>query len=168
MTKLKATSVFGNFRWNGECEVGESELERLAGLGLLQIMQRGPSSTAEKTLAGYVKRPEGFKRNSIPFSEENAKVVKDAFSTVTLEADEENALPELKVKFDITVEKYVPPTADPKFTEEKTIVGNHVSKGDLTEWAKAKGLGDVPEKPLEDKEFLAKVREVKKATLAAM
>lgn len=166
MIKLQTGSRFGQFQWTGECEVSQEAANRLAALGLLQIIQRSPSSAAEKLLAGYEKRPDKFKRDSIPFTEDNAESLRKQLSMVTLDADGD--LPELKIEVDVAVEQYIANIAESKFTEEKTIVGNHVTKNDLAEWAKAKGLGDVPEKPLEDKEFLAKVREVKKATLAAM
>lgn len=66
----------------------------LAVEGLTQILQRKPSSAWEKAEAGYEKRPDGFKRNSIAFSEESADKLVSGFSA---------ALPEgVKVEFSFT------------------------------------------------------------------
>ena len=68
--KANATSTFGNYRWTGETpELTQEQIQALIDLGFLWVMQRSPSSNAEKTLAGYEKRPEKFERKSIPFSE---------------------------------------------------------------------------------------------------
>lgn len=169
MTKLKTGSLFGNFKWTATTEVSESAIERLAELGLLQIMQRGPSSEAEKVLAGFKKRPEGFKRNSIQFTEDNGETLRKLLSKVTLDGDEVEELPELNFNLEVEVEQYVPTAVDPKFTEEKVIVKNHSEKGDLPEWALVNLKVEVlPATPIEDKEFLGKVREFKKAMLATM
>jgi hypothetical protein len=69
-------------------------LATLAVEGLTQILQRKPSSAWEKAEAGYEKRPDGFKRNSIPFSEASADKLITGF---------EAALPDgVKVEFSTT------------------------------------------------------------------
>lgn len=69
----------------------------LAVEGLTQILQRKPSSAWEKAEAGYEKRPDGFKRNSIAFSEESADKLVAGFS---------KALPE-GVKVDFSYSQHV-------------------------------------------------------------
>ena len=75
MPIVNAKSTFGNFKWIAKCEVSEVVRDILADLGFLWVMQRTPSSNAEKALAGYEKRPAGFKRSEIDFSDENAKTL---------------------------------------------------------------------------------------------
>lgn len=81
---IKTSSVFGNFKWEAEADVDPSQLHALAQKGLLQDLQRSPSTAAEKSMAGYDKRPKGFERNSIGYSDARADVLATALSVIDL------------------------------------------------------------------------------------
>src|SRR5215475_14095992 len=73
-SRMKITTPntnFGFFGWKASAEVSQAMLELLAGLGLLQILQRSPATEAEKKLANYEKRPKGFQRSSIEHNKTN-------------------------------------------------------------------------------------------------
>lgn len=140
MTKLNTSSTFGNFAIVAEAEVDEAQRDILASLGLLQVLQRSPASAAEKKLAGYEKRPTGFKRDSIPFSEDNAE-------TLALVMGEPIEIAEgVKISANITVSEYVPTEADVKMADERSAYALHSKAGNLEKWAKKIGftgeLGD--------------------------
>ena len=84
--KIQTTWTFGNFVITAATTVETAEpvgpvAAALMEKGFLQLLQRVPASNAEKALAGYDKRPTGFKRDSIPYSEENAVALAEAFGT---------------------------------------------------------------------------------------
>lgn len=54
-------------------------IANLATSGLTQELQRTPSSTWEKAEAGYEKRPDKFRRDSIPYGEESAAALAELF-----------------------------------------------------------------------------------------
>lgn len=169
--KIQYGSRFGNYRWDAECDVPEQLVPVLLPFAALQLQQRSPSSTAEKAMAGYEKRPKGFERDSIGFTEELAKVLAKHMSTLSVETgvDEKGKPIVEELEATVTVVEYVPTAAESKFTEEKVIVKNHQDKDDLAEWALVNLKVEVlPATPTEDKEFLGKVREFKKAMLATM
>lgn len=95
-------------------DVSPEQRDMLAGLGLLQVLQRSPASAAEKAMAGYDKRPAGFKRDSIPFNDDNA---------LTLQGELEKPI-EIgegidKLTCEIAVSEYVPTEGNVKMTEER-------------------------------------------------
>ena len=84
--KINISWVFGNFKVSASTEVETAEpvgsmAVSLLEAGFLQILQRVPSSRAEKHLAGYEKRPEKFSRASLGYSEENALKLAEGFGT---------------------------------------------------------------------------------------
>lgn len=84
--KIQASWTFGNFNVTAAAEIPFTEpvdklTKAIVEKGFLQLLQRVPASKAEKALAGYEKRPEGFKRTSIPWSEENAIKLAEEFGT---------------------------------------------------------------------------------------
>jgi len=109
------------FSMKPEVKFDES-LTPLVHAGITQILQRKPASTWEKTEAGYDKRPEGFKRESIPFSEEAADRMKEVMS----DAVENWAI--------IEVGEYVPEEKVGKFKEEIEIISRHESEDDVETW----------------------------------
>ncbi len=120
MKEIKVSSTFGNYKWDASVIVGDKQVDALLAAGILQILQRTPATTAEKAMAGYEKRPQGFKRDSIPYSESGAKILMDAMESagVDLGGDEPDPL-----VIEVKVEEYVPGEGStPKFTEEKVIV----------------------------------------------
>jgi ubiquitin len=141
--KLQTKSTFGNFAIEAEAEVSEAQRDYLANLGLLQVLQRSPASAAEKALAGYDKRPSGFKRDSIPFSEANA-------STLTAEMEKPISFGEDSgvepIECAVSVTEYVPSVADVKMTDERNAYARHGKAGDLPAFAAKVGydgqLGD--------------------------
>lgn len=69
--KTSFKTTMGQFAISGSATVTDEEFQILADGGTLQFTQRIPFSNAEKAMAGYAKRPAGFKRNTIPFTEDN-------------------------------------------------------------------------------------------------
>lgn len=120
MSMIKCSSTFGNFSVALEAEVSEEQLAVLAGFGLLQLAQRSPASKAEKALAGYEKRPEGFKRESIAFSEANAKVLAGFMEDIKVEIGEK----EQPLAVAATIAEYVPTAAETKWKEEKAKIAS--------------------------------------------
>lgn len=111
----------GNFAVSAEAEVNPDQFAILADAGLLQFTQRTPFSSAEKLMAGYEKRPAGFKRNSIEFSDDNALTLESV-----LEKPIEIANGVTVTLSNISVSEYVPAVAEPKFASERA---KYASKG---------------------------------------
>lgn len=127
---IKTNSRFGNFAWSASADVSDEMMKTLAAFGLLQVLQRGPSSKAEKALAGYEKRPDGFKRDSIPFSDKAAKALAIALRDAEIEDG-------LSVQSNVEVVEYIAPEGvQSKFTEEKAIIAKHETAGDVVKWAR--------------------------------
>jgi hypothetical protein len=101
-----------------------------------QVLQRKPAGAWEKAVAGYEKRPSGFKRDSIPYSEEGVEEMKRQF-TIALGSG-------VTAKFIDAIEHVKGEVADSKFTEETEIASRHESAGDLEVWLeeKARYTGD--------------------------
>lgn len=163
MPQVKAESTFGNYKWFANAEISAEQAATLANLGFLWIMQRSPSSNAEKVMAGYEKRPEGFKRNSIDFSDAGVKTLSTELSKAIEIADGQSITPVVsKVVF-----HEIGAGAEPKFAEEKRIVARHVEAKDIATWAIDKvgftGEGDLD---TENVEFLKAVKAYKQRILA--
>jgi len=159
MKTLKAESTFGNFKWVAQAEVEDAVLEILANLGLLQVLQRSPASTAEKLMAGYgKKRPTDFKRSSIAFSEANAEILTKAMEAAELEVGE------LKVKLGIVAEvtEHIPGEgAEYKYVREKAQVAKKAGdEAKLLKLAEVVGYDeeDVELLTVENIEFLKAIR----------
>lgn len=117
--------TFGNFDITValRADIGEGTASAmvLAAAGL-NILQRGVASAAEKALAGYEKRPEGFQRNSLAYSEANAGKLEDAF-TGKFNLNPKGK-PEVWLEYTCTgvTEHEVGGTKESKFTEEKATI----------------------------------------------
>jgi hypothetical protein len=141
--QVNANSQFGNFKWFATADVSDEQKDILANLGFLWIMQRSPSSNAEKTLAGYEKRPDGFKRSQIEFSDDNAKTLSKLLG-MDVEIDKD-----VSIKPNITkVEFYeIGAKAEPAYADEKKAVLRHIDANDIASWAidkiKFTGEGDL-------------------------
>lgn len=188
MHNLKVKSTFGNFKFAGEAEVTDEQLLILAGAGLLQLLQRSPATAAEKELAGYEKRPAGFKRTAIDFSEANAAVLAKHLGSVEVEGDatidaEGKELAGAKSKLDVlvSVEEHVPNSGgEPKYKAVKDDIKLYLTSGvvpgktstgeDRTVLTFAANRGIVPPEDAsvweDDTTFLAAVREWDKAERA--
>lgn len=129
--EIKYGSVFGNFRWDAIAEIPESLVPTLCALGALQVAQRTPSSNAEKALAGYEKRPAGFKRDSIDFSDAAAATLAKHLETMKVETgrDEKDAPIFATIDAAVTVEKYEGSTADVIMKEERAAYARN-AKGE--------------------------------------
>ena len=114
--KIKYGCTFGNFAWEAEATVDDALIAALLPLGALQIAQRTPSSEAEKAMAGYEKRPKGFQRNSIAFSDANADILQKRLTSIAV--TDKLTL----VNDKVTVVEYVPEAPEKKFAEAKAFL----------------------------------------------
>jgi hypothetical protein len=161
--KATAESTFGNYKWFGEADITDEQAQILVNLGFLWVMQRSPSSNAEKVLAGYEKRPSGFERKSIPFSESDAKRLATLLGAkVEIEKD-------IKITPVITsvVFHEIGKGTEPKYVEEKSIIARHVKEGDFLDWIKdtVEYAGDADYKSANDTKVLAAVKAYKQRRL---
>lgn len=183
MTQLKCESTMGNFNFKAATEVSDEVLVILANMGLLQVLQRSPVTTAEKRMAGYEKRPKDFKRASIDFNEVNAAILAEELGKAVAygePAKEGDKAPEFPLTIVTEVIQHFPGEgAEPAFAEEKKFLtfwldrsgegfkkhGGKLSDGrerTVETFCELRGF-DVPETEWsDDKEFLAKVREWKR------
>lgn len=166
MFNIKTGSRFGNFAWQASCEVSEELAAILLPFAITQILQRSPSSEAEKEIAGYKKRPSGFKRDSLPFSAEDAKTLQKHLQGAGVEVGEGDEKKSVKLPLSVEVVEYIPTAQESKFTEEKAIVKRHEDAGDLEDWleSKVKFDGDASD----EQAVLVAVREFKKAALKGL
>jgi hypothetical protein len=130
--KVNATSTFGNYRWTASASVTPEQAAILADLGFLWVMQRSPSSKAEKVMAGYEKRPDNFKRANIPFDDKGVKTLKDELSSAVEIADG------VRIKADTmnVVFHEIGATSEPKYAFEKQAITKHINAGDALDWAR--------------------------------
>lgn len=171
--KVKTNSTFGNYGWSAEAEVSDAQRDILASFGLLQILQRGPSTSAEKAMAGYEKRPEGFKRDSIAFGTAAATMLKNALESAEIETgrDDKGKAITAALNIEVMVEEYVPSEGSvPKLNDQRKIYAG--KNGDATRLAAlaAKvgydgevGDGTSANAPVE---FLRAMREFERTVLA--
>lgn len=169
--KLQYGSVFGNFKWQAEADVDAALVPVLAGLGALQIGQRTPSSNAEKVLAGYDKRPEKFRRDSIPFSEDAADVLAEHLSSMKVEIgrNEKDEPVYANITAEVVVGRYEGSTADVKMADERAAYARHAK--DLPEFAAKIGFaGELGDGTKENApvEFLRSIRAYVNALRAAL
>lgn len=175
MKTVKASWTFGNFAIAIEADVEEKHEATLVELGLLQILQRTPSSNAEKALAGSAwptgkksgrpLRPKGFERSSIPFTEANVATIRGGAFGKTAEIAEGVSVP-IRV---VSVKEHVGGEASPMvrataFVDlmlgEEGLAANmrktfgrlgledaeDADRDALIEFAHAKGMGADPKK----------------------
>jgi len=161
--EVKAESTFGNFKWFGHAIVNLEQLIILACLGFLWVMQRSPSSAAEKELAGYEKRPAKFERKSIAFSDERSTLLGKLLAKPVEIAKDMLITPIIdKVQF-----HEIGAGVEPVYKEEKVIVQRHIEAKDIVTWATDvvgfTGEGDLD---VENVEFLKAVKAYKQRRLA--
>lgn len=166
---IKTTNSFGNFQYDIVAEVSDAQRDELASLGLLQVLQRVPASKAEKEMAGYEKRPDAFKRNSIAFSEANAAVLKKHLEAAKLDVTVGDKTDSQGLAIEANVSLYVPTTGEPAFKEEKAMVVDRRAKGQLAKLAANVGYtGNDIEDAEPSKAFLIAIRtKLKEITEAA-
>jgi hypothetical protein len=161
--QVNASSQFGNFKWFATAEVTDTQKDILADLGFLWVMQRSPSSNAEKSLAGYEQRPKGFKRSEIPFSDENAQALSKLLGAdAEIEKDVKISPKVTKVEF-YEINK----VAEPAYFDEKKAVNRHIADKTIATWAMDtvgfSGKGDLDDSNVE---LLKAVKEFKNRLLA--
>lgn len=141
MKTVKTKSNAGQFGFSASAEVTEEQYAILANAGWLQVLQRTPATTAEKTLAGYEKRPAGFKRNSIDFTPERAEIFHEIFSKPV-----EIAEGVMITATEVEVTKHDLTTADVVMKDERVAYARNAKDGTLDVAAKKVGyegeLGD--------------------------
>lgn len=138
--QIQYGSVFGNYRWDASVEITPEIAALLAPLGALQIAQRSPSTAAEKEMAGYEKRPKGFSRSDIPFTEKNAEVLRNAQSVLVID----NGDKKVTLKCDCKVVEYIAEAQDVKMTDERNAYARNAESGKLEALAKKVGYtGDL-------------------------
>ncbi len=163
MPTVNATSTFGQSKWKAHAEVTAEQAQVLSDLGFLWVMQRTPSSTAEKAIAGYEKRPDGFKRGEMPFDDQFVKILTANLQNTVEIADDDEITPVVdSVKFhEIGAGK------EPAYAEEKRIVTRHITAKDIITWndekVKFTGEGDLD---TDNVEFLKAVKAYKQRILA--
>jgi hypothetical protein len=165
MITLKTKSTCGNFSVEAETDVTQEQLKILGGFGLLQILQRSPMSKGEKVLAGYDKRPAGFKRDSIPFNQENASKLAKVLSE-PIEIAEGN-----QIECVVDVTEYVPTEADVKMPDERAAYARNAKADTLDKLAEKVGFdGEVGDGTSENApvDFLRAIRAWSKAQVAAI
>ncbi len=112
---LNTKSTFGQFAVSYAADVTDAQRDILAAFGLLQVMQRSPSSAAEKALAGYDKRPKGFERDSIDYSD-------DAAAKLQAELEKEVEIADgQKISCEVEVVQNVREAKEPKFAYEQKL-----------------------------------------------
>lgn len=163
MPILTCSSTWGNFAWTATAEVTQEQLEILGSKGLLQILQRSPASNAEKELGGYEKRPEGFVRSSIPYSEANGRVLAAHLGAEQELADGISVTPTIKTSF-----HEIGATKEPAYKDEKALVAKHVEAGDFAQWMTTVIGFPCTAQDTEKPEVLAAIRAFLKAKLAEL
>ena len=128
---MKSTNInwtFGNFDVTVRltAELDGPKADKVLEAAGLKWLQRKPASAVEKLLAGYEKRPEGFKRDSIPFSPERAEKVKAGF---TLTETSLGITAEC-----LSVTEHVKGVTDAPNVKAREALSRHESAGDLEEW----------------------------------
>lgn len=129
--------VCGNIAVKAEMELPDGIppfITRMAGEGLTQVLQRKPSSAWEKAAAGYEKRPEGFKRNSIAYSDASAKELV-GFFTAALDVDKESR--EAGVAITFATSEHVAGESDTKPSKEAETLWTDVQAYPADRFAKA-------------------------------
>ena len=173
MATVKAESTFGNSKWQGHAEVSDVQRDVLADLGFLWVMQRSPSSNAEKALAGYEKRPNGFKRSDIPWSDEMGAKLKSLLGgkiTIGEVPDKDGKLVEVSITAVIDSVKFheIGAGVEPKYADEKKIIQRHIDAGDVRDWAAGTIGIDTRDLTIENVEFLKAVKAYKQRMLAGV
>lgn len=150
--KIEKTT-FGNFDYAATGTVSDEVAAILVSAGALQVLQRTPSTDAEKKLAGYgKKRPINFKRTDIPYSEDNAAVLRKYLSAAEITTGEDTTE---ALDLEITVTEHVSTAADAKLTEErakyasKTTPESQKALMDTVGYAGEYGDGTVEGAPME-------------------
>ena len=135
MKTVKFNTTMGNFAVSAEGEVTDGQAEILSNFGALQVTQRVPFSNAEKRMAGYEKRPTGFKRNSIVYTEAQAAILESEVSKPIEIADG------VTIQFAVVqVGEHIPNVVEVKYARERA---KYASK--LADAAKLQALADAVE-----------------------
>jgi len=174
--QIEVSSSFGNIAYTARLDVSEAVEAALLKQGALRILQGKVSGQAEKELAGYDKRPAGYKRTDIPWSEANGQVLAKHYKGVEVEIGEnekgESIMEDLGVT-EVIVSEYVPTAgAEPKYAFEKGVLRQYLFEEDgkterklktgeprsAASYAESRGLVAPTEPWEEDTEFLKAVK----------
>lgn len=167
MTKLQCSSTFGQYKWSAIAEVSQEQLEVLASAGLLQVLQRSPASKAEKAMAGYEKRPDGFNRAAIPFDKQGQTILEDSLGSEIELVGKTKDSPAITVQAVIETSFHeIGAGTEPKYVEEKGIIARHVKAGDFAQWMSDKVGFAATVADTESTEVLKAVKAYKQRLLA--
>lgn len=122
-------------------------------------------------MAAYEKRPKGFQRTTIPFSDGNAETLRKNLSKLTFKVGEGDAAKEYQFTADVVVEKYVPTEADIKMPDERAAYARNAKADTLDKLAEKVGFdGEVGDGTAENApvDFLRAIRAWSKAQVAAI
>ena len=113
-----------------EANVTDEQMLILANAGLLQVYQRTPQSRAEKLMAGYEARPQGFKRSDIPFSEKGVEQMIETLLDSVEIADGQ------MLKATAATAKFyeIGKVAEPKYAEERKAIAKHLADNSFVAW----------------------------------
>lgn len=169
---VTVSRTFGNYAWKGSFLVPALAVAALVEAGIVRTVQSKPSSEVEKTLAAYgKKRPEGFKRTDIPFSEAGVAEIKKVFGSIELtftEVGADGKETEQTVTLsspDLAVTEYVPTASgEPKYALAKKTINDYLAaapdRRTVEMFATNREITPAPTKPWdEDTEFLAAVQD---------
>jgi len=174
--QIEVSSSFGNIAYTARLDVSEAVEAALLKQGALRILQGKVSGQAEKELAGYEKRPAGYKRTDIPWSEANGQVLAKHYKGVEVEIGEnekgESIMEDLGVT-EVIVSEYVPTAGnEPRYKYEKEVLKLYLFEEDgktprklktgedrsAASYAESRGLAAPTEPWEEDQEFLKEVK----------
>lgn len=162
MKQVKVEWNYGQFRVSAVANVSEELEASILRSGVLQVLQRGPATAAEKQFWGDKKRPDGFERDGIAFSDENAIKIAEGFGSEAVVKDETGT--KLKMPFVISDVSARPEAekAEKKFAAAQKIVkgkgGDPTRLGDLAEKVGFE-YEDESELTVENVEFLQAIDE---------
>lgn len=177
-TEIELTGNAGNFAYKIVASPSEEVKAALVKAGFLRTIQANPTNAWEKEIAfpgKDNKRPEGFKRSSIPFTKENAdllfKKISDAKISIEVTDDKgETVDKDLDLGImDVEVTEYTGAAgAVPKYRDAKKFVELYLSLNDgklksgeartVASFCATRGLTEPSEPWTEDTEFLASVK----------
>lgn len=179
-TEIELTGNAGNFAYKIVAAPSEEVKAALVKAGFLRTIQANPTNAWEKEIAfpgKDGKRPEGFKRSSIPFTKENAdllfKKISDAKIKIEgskLDKDGNPVVEEFDLGImDVEVTEYTgAESAVPKYRDAKKFVELYLSLNEgklksgeartVASFCATRGLTEPSEPWTEDTEFLASVK----------
>lgn len=123
-SNVTISKQFGQFDLVLRAEIADGQKEKLVELGLLYLVERTPSSQAEQKVFAPLcrwqktdngksyKRPKGFERNSVEYTEEIAKQVRAAYESTPAKLGKGETAEEIQLEV-VSIVKYEGGEASP-------------------------------------------------------